>query len=89
VRGADPERERLLRPEQQFQRDERPLVEVELRLRATISSGGSTGIVSAKPEGDSNSFCISAVSDGHWAHYSGPGGAVVADPSTVTENPCS
>lgn len=55
----------------------------------TISSGGSTGIVSAKPEANGNSFCISAVANGHWAHDSGPGGAVVADPSTGTENPCS
>lgn len=55
----------------------------------TISSGGSTGIVSANGDGNGQSFCISAVSDGHWAHYSGPGGTVTADPSTVTENPCS
>jgi prepilin-type N-terminal cleavage/methylation domain-containing protein len=55
----------------------------------TISSGGSTGIVSANSEGNGQSFCISAVSDGHWAHYSGPGGKLTADPSTVTENPCS
>ncbi len=54
-----------------------------------ISSGGSTGIVSVEAEGTGQSFCISAVSDGHWAHYSGPGGSVTADPSTVTENPCS
>ncbi len=54
-----------------------------------ISSGGSAGIVSVEPEGSGQSFCISAVSDGHWAHYSGPGGTVTADPSTVTENPCS
>jgi prepilin-type N-terminal cleavage/methylation domain-containing protein len=37
-----------------------------------ISSGGSTGIVSANAEAGGASFCISAVSDGHWAHYSGP-----------------
>jgi prepilin-type N-terminal cleavage/methylation domain-containing protein len=55
----------------------------------TISSGGSTGIVSADAEGDGKSYCISAVADGHWAHYSGPGGRLTADPSTVTENPCS
>lgn len=55
----------------------------------TISSGGSTGIVSVEAEGNDQSFCISAVSDGHWAHYSGPGGTVTDDPSTVTENPCS
>jgi hypothetical protein len=55
----------------------------------TISSGGSTGIVSANGDGNGQSFCISAVSDGHWAHYSGPGGTVTPDPSTVTVNPCS
>lgn len=55
----------------------------------TISTGGSTGIVSATSKGDGQSYCISAVSGGHWAHYDGPGGTVTADPSTVTENPCS
>ncbi len=55
----------------------------------TISNGDSTGIVSADAEGNGQSYCISAVADGHWAHYSGPGGTVIADPSTVTENRCS
>jgi prepilin-type N-terminal cleavage/methylation domain-containing protein len=54
-----------------------------------ISSSGSTGIVSAKSLGSGQTYCISAVSGGRWAHYSGPGGAVVADPSTVTANPCT
>jgi hypothetical protein len=54
-----------------------------------ISSSGSTGIVSAKSLGSGQTYCISALSGGHWAHYSGPGGAVVADPSTVTANPCT
>jgi type IV pilus assembly protein PilA len=54
-----------------------------------ISSSGSTGIVSARSEGSGQTYCISAVSGGHWAHYSGPGGTVVADPSTVTANPCT
>jgi prepilin-type N-terminal cleavage/methylation domain-containing protein len=53
-----------------------------------ISSGGSAGIVSAKSEGNGNTFCISAVAGDHWAHYSGPGGTVTADPSTVTSDPC-
>jgi prepilin-type N-terminal cleavage/methylation domain-containing protein len=53
-----------------------------------ISSSGSTGIVSAKAEGNGQTFCISAVSGGRWAHYSGPGGTVTADPSTITANPC-
>jgi type IV pilus assembly protein PilA len=53
-----------------------------------ISSNGSTGVVSAKPEGGGRTYCISAVSDDHWAHYSGPGGTVTADPSTVTADPC-
>jgi prepilin-type N-terminal cleavage/methylation domain-containing protein len=54
-----------------------------------ISSSQSTGIVSAEPEGNGQSYCISAVSGGRWAHYSGPGGDVTADPSTVTSNPCA
>ena len=53
-----------------------------------ISSSGSGGIVSAKPEGTGQTFCISAVDHGHWAHYDGPGGTVVIDPSTVTADPC-
>lgn len=53
-----------------------------------ISNNGSTGIVSAKSEGNGQAYCISAFSGGHWAHYSRPGGAVIADPSTVTKNPC-
>ena len=54
-----------------------------------ISSSGSTGIVSAKPQGSGQTYCISAVSGDRWAHYSGPGGTVIADPSTVTANPCT
>jgi len=53
-----------------------------------ISSGGSAGIVSAKSEGNGNTFCISALAGDHWAHYSGPGGTVTADPSSVTSDPC-
>jgi type IV pilus assembly protein PilA len=53
-----------------------------------ISSSGSTGIVSAKPEGTGQTFCISAVAGGRWAHYNGPGGTVINDPSSVTANPC-
>ena len=54
-----------------------------------ISSGGSTGIVSAIP-GSTNAqaFCISAVSGGHWAHIQGPGGQVQND-SAATANPCT
>jgi len=54
-----------------------------------ISDGSSTGIVSIKPEGDGQAYCISALSAGHWAHYSGPSGKIIVDPSTVTTNPCS
>ena len=54
-----------------------------------ISSSGSTGIVSAKPQGSGETYCISAVSGDRWAHYSGPGGTVIADPSSVTANPCT
>ncbi|HKD95437.1 MAG TPA: hypothetical protein VKB43_12085 [Gaiellaceae bacterium] len=37
---------------------------------------------------DANTYCILAVSGGHWAHYSGPGGRITADPSTVTRDLC-
>jgi type IV pilus assembly protein PilA len=52
-----------------------------------LSTSGSTGIVSAKPEAG-GTYCISAVSGGHWAHYIGPGGTVISDPSTVSADPC-
>ena len=48
------------------------------------------GIVSAKPEnvgGTGQSYCISAVDGGHWAHISGPGGQVTNDTSASTD-PC-
>ena len=54
-----------------------------------VSDGDSTGIVSITADGNGQAYCISAVSAGHWAHYSGPGGKVIVDPSTVTRNPCS
>lgn len=63
-------------------------------LRATydsglvIASGDTPGIESAKPEGAGGSFCISAVDSNHWAHYNGPNGTVVTDPSSVTSDPC-
>jgi type IV pilus assembly protein PilA len=54
-----------------------------------ISAAGSTGIVSAIP-GSTNTqaFCISAVSGGHWAHVQGPGGQVTNDTGS-TSDPCA
>ena len=52
-----------------------------------ISSAGSTGVVSAKPETGGTTYCISAVSGGHWAHVTGPGGQVTND-STASSDPC-
>jgi type IV pilus assembly protein PilA len=55
-----------------------------------ISSAGSTGIVTAKPEnvgGTGQSFCISAVSGGNWASVQGPGGQVVNN-TGATADPC-
>jgi type IV pilus assembly protein PilA len=52
-----------------------------------LSTSGSTGIVVAKPEGTGQTYCISAVSGGHWAHASGPGGQVVND-TAATADPC-
>jgi type IV pilus assembly protein PilA len=53
-----------------------------------VSASGSTGIVSAKPEGTGQTYCISAVSGGHWASVTGPGGQVVTAADTVTTDPC-
>jgi hypothetical protein len=54
-----------------------------------VSAAGSTGIVSAVP-GSTNTqaYCISAVSGGHWAHVAGPGGQVSND-TTATTDPCA
>jgi type IV pilus assembly protein PilA len=64
-------------------------------LKSTYDSGlvlsvsGSTGIVSAIP-GSTNTqaYCVSAVSGGHWAHVQGPGGQVTND-TAATSDPCS
>ncbi|HKD94064.1 MAG TPA: prepilin-type N-terminal cleavage/methylation domain-containing protein [Gaiellaceae bacterium] len=54
-----------------------------------LSSSGSTGIVSAIPgSANTQKFCISAVSGGHWAHVVGPGGQVTND-AAATADPCS
>ena len=54
-----------------------------------ISAAGSTGIVTADDNNDATgqTYCISAVSGGHWAHVVGPGGQVQND-STATADPC-
>jgi type IV pilus assembly protein PilA len=54
-----------------------------------ISSSGSTGVVSAIPgSANTQKYCISAVSGGHWAHVEGPGGQVQNDSASTTD-PCS
>ena len=53
-----------------------------------VSASGSTGIVSAKPvAGNAQSYCISAVDGGHWAHVTGPGGQVTND-TAASSDPC-
>jgi len=54
-----------------------------------ISTAGSTGIGTADNNGDATgqTYCISAVSGGHWAHVVGPGGQVVND-TAASANPC-
>jgi type IV pilus assembly protein PilA len=58
-----------------------------------ISTSGSTGIVSAVAgSGGAQTYCISAVDGGHWAHVYGPGGQVVNDDNdsggAATSDPC-
>jgi type IV pilus assembly protein PilA len=54
-----------------------------------VSAAGSTGIVSAIPSAsNTQKFCISAVSGGHWAHVAGPGGQVSND-TAATADPCA
>ena len=52
-----------------------------------LSTSGSAGIVSAKPETAGTTYCISAVDGGHWAHVTGPGGQVQND-TAATADPC-
>ena len=52
-----------------------------------VSSAGSTGVVTAKPETSGTTYCISAVSGGNWAHVIGPGGQVTNDTGAVAD-PC-
>ena len=63
-------------------------------LQSTYDSGlvlsvsGSTGITKAvAATGNAQAYCISAVSGGHWAHVSGPGGQVTND-TAATSDPC-
>jgi type IV pilus assembly protein PilA len=54
-----------------------------------ISSAGSTGIVSAIPgSANTQAYCISAVSGGHWASVQGPGGQVTNNTAATTD-PCT
>jgi type IV pilus assembly protein PilA len=53
-----------------------------------LSVSGSTGITKAEAAtGNAQAYCISAVSGGHWAHVSGPGGQVTND-TAATSDPC-
>jgi type IV pilus assembly protein PilA len=58
-----------------------------------LSVSSSTGIVSAvQQSGDAQSYCISAVDGGHWAHVIGPGGSVINDDNDATPpttDPCA
>jgi len=64
-------------------------------LKSTYDSGlvvsvaGSTGIGTADNNNDASgqTYCISAVSGGHWAHVVGPGGQVQNDTSAAAD-PC-
>jgi len=51
-------------------------------------NGATQGISKAKVgSGGAQTYCISAVVSGHWAHVSGPGGQVVND-TTASTDPC-
>jgi type IV pilus assembly protein PilA len=51
-------------------------------------NGATQGISKAKVgSGGAQTYCISAVVSGHWAHVNGPGGQVVND-STASTDPC-
>lgn len=54
-----------------------------------LSTAGSTGIATADNDGVAagQTYCISAVDGGHWAHVVGPGGQVQNDTAAVA-NPC-
>jgi type IV pilus assembly protein PilA len=51
-------------------------------------NGATQGISKAVVgSGGAQTYCISAVVSGHWAHVSGPGGQVVND-ATASTDPC-
>jgi hypothetical protein len=44
-------------------------------------------IPASTQSGGPEAYCISAVSDGHWAYIDGPGGHLIDDPAATTD-PC-
>jgi hypothetical protein len=58
------------------------------RSTYTIRSGSNGIVVSVPSSTNAQAYCISWVSDGHWAHIDGPGGQVTNDTAATTD-PCA
>ncbi len=89
VRSAIPDAEAYYSDQNSYGSMTASLLQTTYDSGLVISNGTSTGIVSAIPSAsDTQKYCISAVSGGHWAHVAGPGGQVQNDTAATTD-PCA
>ena len=89
VRSAIPDAEAYYSDQNSYGSMTASLLQTTYDSGLVISNGTSTGIVSAIPSAsDTQKYCISAVSGGHWAHVEGPGGQVQNDTAATTD-PCA
>lgn len=89
VRSAIPDAEAYYSDQNSYASMTASLLQTTYDSGMVISSSGSTGVVSAIPSAsDTQKYCISAVSGGHWAHVQGPGGQVTNDTAATTD-PCA
>ncbi len=89
VRSAVPDAEAYYSDQNSYANMDATTLQSTYDSGLVISDGTSTGIVSAIPgSANTQAYCISAVSGGHWAHIEGPGGQVQND-SAATADPCT
>jgi type IV pilus assembly protein PilA len=89
VRSAIPDAEAYYSDNNSYASMTASLLQTTYDSGLVISSAGSTGIVSAIPgSANTQAYCISAVSGGHWASVQGPGGQVTNNTAATTD-PCT
>ena len=80
VRSAVPDAEAYYSDQNSYANMDATTLQTTYDSGLVISDGPPTGIVSAIPgSANTQAYCISAVSGGHWAHIVGPGGQVQND----------